>query len=267
MDYLTALGTGHATATKCYTTCFSLSDGKAHFLIDSGGGNGILTNLEKCRISLEQIHHAFLSHKHTDHILGAIWLIRMVGHGINRGSYQGTLTIYAHKEVLLGLEAVCRFTLPSRLLPYLGERILFYPLEDGLTINILGRETTFFDTGSVKDIQYGCRITLHNQKVLTFLGDEPYREKSFPYASKVDYLMHEALCLYRDAERFSPYAIGHTTVKEACENAGKLQAKGVILHHTEDGDLAHRKTTYIQEGQTFFQGQIYCPDDLDTITL
>ena len=87
MEQLTALGTGYAVATKCYTTCFTMSDGQEHFMIDTGGGNGVLTNLEKAGIAVNQVHHIFLSHRHTDHILGAVWMLRMVGHGMEKGSY------------------------------------------------------------------------------------------------------------------------------------------------------------------------------------
>ena len=34
---LTMLGTGHATVTKCYNTCFALTEGGQHFLVDAGG--------------------------------------------------------------------------------------------------------------------------------------------------------------------------------------------------------------------------------------
>ena len=39
---ITMLGTGHATVTKCYNTCFTISENGKHFLVDAGGGNGIL---------------------------------------------------------------------------------------------------------------------------------------------------------------------------------------------------------------------------------
>ena len=32
---LTMLGTGHATVTKCYNTCFALTEGNRHFLVDA----------------------------------------------------------------------------------------------------------------------------------------------------------------------------------------------------------------------------------------
>ncbi len=90
MEQLTALGTGYAVATKCYTTCFTVSAGQEHFMIDTGGGNGVLTNLEKAGIAVSQVHHIFLSHRHTDHVLGAVWMLRMVGHGMEKRQLSGT---------------------------------------------------------------------------------------------------------------------------------------------------------------------------------
>ena len=43
---LTMLGTGHATVTKCYSTCFLLHDNEDYFMVDAGGGNRILGILE-----------------------------------------------------------------------------------------------------------------------------------------------------------------------------------------------------------------------------
>ena len=42
---ITMLGTGHATVTNCYNTCFTISENNKHFLVDAGGGNGILKQL------------------------------------------------------------------------------------------------------------------------------------------------------------------------------------------------------------------------------
>ena len=51
---ITMLGTGHATVTRCYNTCFVLEqtagDGTCRLLVDAGGGNGILAQLEKAGI-------------------------------------------------------------------------------------------------------------------------------------------------------------------------------------------------------------------------
>ena len=47
MEKLTFMGTGSAMVTKCYNTCFTISNNDEYFLVDAGGGNTILTNLEK----------------------------------------------------------------------------------------------------------------------------------------------------------------------------------------------------------------------------
>ena len=43
------LGTGNAITTQCYNTCFILRIAKSTLLVDAGGGNGILAQLEKAR--------------------------------------------------------------------------------------------------------------------------------------------------------------------------------------------------------------------------
>ena len=69
-EKLILLGTGNAAVTKCYNTCFAIQKNETVFLVDTGGGNGILTQLEKAGIELDQIHEIFISHEHTDHNAG-----------------------------------------------------------------------------------------------------------------------------------------------------------------------------------------------------
>ena len=72
---ITMLGTGHAPVTKCYNTCFILRERERCFLVDGGGGNQILRILEEQDIALTQIHDLFITHAHSDHILGAVWIV------------------------------------------------------------------------------------------------------------------------------------------------------------------------------------------------
>ena len=78
MNKITMLGTGNATVSHIYNTCFVLSTSTTQLLVDAGGGNGILAQLRKANISIDSIHHLFVTHAHTDHILGVIWIVRMV---------------------------------------------------------------------------------------------------------------------------------------------------------------------------------------------
>ncbi len=267
MEKINILGTGSAMVTKCYNTCFTLSIDDEYFLIDTGGGNTILSNLEKSNININQIHNMFISHNHNDHILGSIWVIRAVVQKILNDDYTGDLNIYCHKTSINAIKTISSFVLQKKFLDLFDSRILFNEIEDNYTTTILNRKTTFFDIQSTKYLQHGFKTILSNGKSLTFLGDEPYRESVKTYCEHVDYLFHEAFCLYSQREIFKPYEKHHATVKDACKNAKELNVKTIILYHTEDKNLKNRKELYINEGKEEFKGKIYMPDDLDVIDL
>lgn len=267
MESLIMLGTGNAVATKCYNTCFILQRNQECFLVDTGGGNGILTQLEKAGISLEDIHHIFISHEHTDHLLGVIWMIRMIATHMKRGTYQGELAIYCHKALVDTILTIGSLTIQKKFFKLIGERIFLCPLEDKEKKDIMGYEITFFDICSSKAKQFGFTTILENGRKITFLGDEPYRECEYPYAFQVDWLFHEAFCLYADRDIYKPYEKAHTTVKEACENAALLQVKNLVLYHTEDRRIQARKELYTVEGKEYFQGNLFVPKDLEKIPL
>ena len=69
---LTILGTGNAMVTRCYNTCFALSEGEDFLLVDAGGGNGILRQMADASLAFSHLHHLFLTHAHTDHLLGVV---------------------------------------------------------------------------------------------------------------------------------------------------------------------------------------------------
>ena len=74
---LTMLGTGNAMVTNCYNTCFALEEDGRCFLVDAGGGNTILVRLREAGIDWKQTRDIFVTHKHIDHILGIVWMMRI----------------------------------------------------------------------------------------------------------------------------------------------------------------------------------------------
>lgn len=267
MEKMIVLGTGNAAVTKCYNTCFAIQNKDEYFLVDTGGGNGILTQLEKARIPIPSIHHIFISHEHTDHILGVVWMIRMVGTAMNKGEYDGNLNIYCHEELVDTILTISRLTIAKKFFRFVGERILLIPVHDKEAVRIMDYDVQFFDICSEKTKQFGFTMQLVNGKKITFIGDEYYRECEYPYAKDSDWFLHEAFCLYRDRDIFKPYEKFHATVKEACENATMLGVKNLILYHTEDKNLAERKKLYSEEGWEYFKGNLFVPDDLDVVEL
>ena len=101
--YITMLGTGNALATRCYNTCFTLhSCGGTVLMVDAGGGNGVLTQLELAGMRCEDIHDLFVPHAHTDHFLGCIWMMRMAL------QFHHSLHVWSHQKVLHLLTDICR---------------------------------------------------------------------------------------------------------------------------------------------------------------
>lgn len=261
---LTILGTGNASVTEYYNTCFALSDENKHFLVDAGGGNQILGNLKKAGIPIEDIHDIFITHEHIDHLFGLIWLIRIIGQKMNQGKYEGEVRIYCHSGLISTITTIAELTIQKKVTKHIGERIILVPLENGDEKQIIGCEVTFFDIGSTKARQFGFTLVTSEGKMLSCCGDEPYNPCEEPYVKGSDWLMHEAFCLYREADKFKPYEKHHSTVKEACQLAEELKVPNLILYHTEDEHFGSRKELYTEEGRKYYHGNLYVPDDMET---
>lgn len=146
--------------------------------------------------------------------------------------FDGQLHLYGHDKALQVLNDICRMTLPTKIVK-----------------------------------QFGFRAELPDGKSVVCLGDEPYQEANQPFAEDADWLLCEAFCLYEDRERFKPYEKHHCTAKDVGEMASRLQPKHVVVYHTEDSDLAHRKVRYTAEVLELFDGEVRVPDDLEVFEL
>lgn len=93
---LIMLGTGNALVTDCYNTCFLLENHGKYFLIDGGGGNTIMRQLRNANYNWFDVNNIFVTHKHTDHLLGVFWLVRMICQFMNSGDYKNDVYIYSH---------------------------------------------------------------------------------------------------------------------------------------------------------------------------
>lgn len=267
-EKLIVLGTGNASVTRCFNTCFVLRDQQGeYFMVDAGGGNGVLTQLEKKNIPLAEIHHLFLTHEHTDHLLGVIWMIRTIAQMMLTDEYEGDFHIYCHDELPKILITICQLTLVSKLTNLIGKRIHIHVVEDQEVRKILNYEVKFFDIRSTKAKQFGFVTTLNSGKRLTFCGDEPYQDHCHEYSYQTDYFLHEAFCLYSQRDIFDPYEKHHSTVKDSAELATQLEVKNLILWHTEDRNIKKRKSMYKKEARAYFKGKVYVPYDLEEIEL
>ncbi len=264
---LIMLGTGNAMVTKCYNTCFILAGPNDYLLVDAGGGNGIMTQLNKIGIPICHIHNMIVTHAHTDHILGVIWVMRMVASAMEKGRFNGRFRIFCHDGVAELLTYMGHRLLAKNQRRHIGERLLIVPVNDGTHIYAAEFNLTFFDIHSTKARQFGFRAELPDGKTLACLGDEPFYEGNRHLVSGADWLLSEAFCLYADREIYHPYEISHSTAKDAAEVAADLGVSALVLYHTVDDDLPHRREDYTAEAARYFDGRIEVPDDLDIIAL
>ena len=253
---LTMLGTGNAMVTECYNTCFVIQDGDKHLLVDGGGGNTLLRQLKQAGYNWQDMREIFVTHKHVDHLMGIIWMIRMICQYMKQGQYQGEAWIYGHDEVISLLKDMAEKLYPAKQTQFIGDRLHLVVVNDGEERTLMGHKVTFFDIQSTKAKQYGFCC-----------GDEPYNECEKKYAENSKWLLHEAFCLFDQADQFHPYEKHHSTAKDASELAAQLNVKNLILYHTEDKNILRRKELYTEEGKKYFQGNLFVPEDLETIEL
>ncbi len=266
-EKITFLGTGAADATKYYHSCFYIQNENTGLLVDAGGGNGILSQLEKSGISLENIRHLFVTHKHIDHLFGVFWILRFLGAKITKENAED-LTIYAPQSVIKIIRDIAPIFLKDKVTKLFDRKIAFHPIDGEEEIVIESWHIKPFDLRSEKEEQYGFRLRSNDGKDLVCLGDEPYKENLLESCKDADYLIHNAFCLERDSERFNPHDMHHSSVKDACEAALATNAKNLILIHTEDrATFGNRKQEYTKEARTYYDSTVIVPEDLETIEL
>ena len=186
---------------------------------------------------------------------------------MQKGAYEGDAYIYGHEEVISLILELSEKLLQNKQTEFIGKRVHLVVVTDGEEKEIIGKKVTFFDTHSTKAKQFGFCMDMVNGEKFTCCGDEPYNECEKKYAENSKWLLHEAFCLFDQADRFHPYEKHHSTVKDACELAQKLEAENLILYHTEDKNISRRKELYTEEGRQYYKGNLWIPDDLETYKL
>lgn len=269
MNKITILGTGNAVVDRCYNTCFVLETSATKLLVDAGGGNGILARLKAADIPITDIRHLFITHAHIDHILGAIWIVRMVA---QCGEYDGVLNVYGNDKVQSVVRTIIDMTLAKKQLAKVAERVAFRQLWDGEKFEAGDISMQCFDIRSTKEKQFGFRAELpagsqHSALSVVCLGDEPYNPINRAVVEHCDWLLCEAFCLYSDRDRFKPYEKNHSTALDAGRLASELGAKNLLLYHTEDKTLDTRRENYMREAAQNFGGRIVVPDDMEEVEL
>ena len=245
------LGTGSAMVTDCYNTCFLLKSENDCLLVDAGGGNGILSAIKKSGIAWNSIKTMFITHSHTDHILGAVWVIRQISALMNSGKYDGNFNIYCHDECVDSITAICNHTLAPKFLKNINTKIFINEVKDGEKQNAGSIRLTFFDIFSDKTKQFGFKLFFRQEKFspVSVMNRSMKNDRNF--VQNCDYLMCEAFCLYSQKDIFKPYEKFHSTALDAGKLAESLFAKILSCITPRTKHFKHAKEHILQRQEQF----------------
>ena len=201
---LTMLGTGNAGVTECYNTCFAIENEGEYLLVDGGGGNILLRQLRKAGIRWQDIRSVFVTHRHTDHLMGIFWLMRMINNSRDGELAGKTISFYGHDEAISLIRNTTMGLFPRE--DGLHPAIRLNVLEDGQEFQAIGHTFRAFDIQSTKAKQFGFTMHYGEGKTLTCCGDESYRECERTYVEGHSYIFGGSLV------KASGYINGHLTL-------------------------------------------------------
>ena len=264
MKKIVMLGTGNGGTLELYNTCFAIQNENGNFLVDTGGSIEIIKRLNQANIDYKTIRHIFISHSHTDHILGLFWLFKKISRNAMHGEITEKINIYCNDVVFETIREVSKHILPEKLMKAIYLVVDFKILNDNDKYSINNVEYTFFDIHAKGTKQFGFECLLNNKKLI-FLGDETCNSVLYDRIENADYVMHEGFCLDSEESIFHAYEKNHSTTKSVSEVMNELKVKNLILYHTEESHKEQRKELYTTEAQNYFNGKVIVPNDLEII--
>lgn len=266
MSKIIMLGTADATAGKSYNTCFVIENENNYFLVDTGCSNRVLDNLKYANIEISKIHNIFISHKHMDHLLGLLWILRYITFLIKKNEYQGKLNIYCNEEVSTIIKSLYKMLLRKSQADIIDSFINIITVKDNETRNINGINYTFFDAKSKEVDLFGFETIINNKK-LVFLGDEKCNTENYDRIYNADYVMHEVFCLEKDKKSSGVGASVHSSVEDVVNKMNGKKIKNLILYHSKINDKIDKKYEFEKVGNKLFDGKVVVPNDLEVIEI
>lgn len=266
MTTIKMLGTGNGGTINLYNTCFAIQNKDGVFLVDTGGSIEIIKRLKQANIKLDEIKNIFISHSHTDHILGLIWMFKKMSRMAMHGEIKQKINIYCNDVVYEAIKGVSGYVLSPALTEAIYSIVNFVILGDCDKYIINGVEYEFFDIHAKGTKQFGFECMLDDNRFV-FLGDETLNPQLKDRIKGADYVTHEAFCLDREENIFHAYEKNHSTVLSAAKTMNELDVRNLILYHTEESHGQDRKQLYLEEAQGVFNGNVIVPNDLEEIQL
>ncbi|HZY26243.1 MAG TPA: MBL fold metallo-hydrolase [Bacteroidales bacterium] len=236
-------------------------------------GRGCLQRLQQINLSYDRINALFLTHLHSDHIVGLpdLWL---TGWLISKRSVP--LTVFGPKgtkEMIMYLQQAFSFDINIRIeddkAPKDGSRLSVTEIQQGTVYEKNGVKVIAFevDHGPVKP-SFGYRIEYNGHSVV-LSGDTRYSENLIKYARGTDLLIHEVVIAPDTLNKSDPkYAIfaHHTSPEQVCKVFNEVKPKLAVYSHIVKL-YGRNENELIKRTRANYSGLVMIGEDLMSFTI
>ena len=270
---VTLLGTGSPQPTiDRFGPSILVEAGEKKLLFDCG--RGAAQRIEQIRIPFTQVDALFLTHLHSDHVVGIpdLWLT-----GWARGR-KVPLEVWGPagtKDMMTHLKEAFQFDIQIRQaddkLPALAGDLRANDIDQGVVYDNAGIKVTAFtvDHGQVKPA-LGYRIDFAGHSVV-LSGDTRYSENLIRFSQGTDVLVHEVIDpeAFRaknpsmSEERLHAIVGHHTTAEQAGTIFSRVKPKLAVYSHIVPGDT----TSLVPLTRKTYSGPLEVGEDLMTIEI
>ncbi len=237
---ITLLGTGAPPPSlERFGPSTLVEVGEQKFIFDAG--RGAMQRLHQLGIPFSEITGMFLTHHHSDHVVGFpdLWLTGWIGRPWGKRSTplqvwgpEGTKQMMEHLPKAFHVDIRVR----SKSYPAEGVKLVAHEIAEGIVFEDDGIKVSAFevDHGGEDLPAYGYRIDYKGHAV-ALSGDTTFNENLIEHARGADVLVHEVTAVSgsaaESAEQLKRIGSNHATPEQAGEVFARVKPKLAVYNH------------------------------------
>lgn len=213
--------------------------GNDKFIFDAG--RGAMQRLNQLKIPFADITGMFLTHQHSDHVVGFtdLWLTGWIGRPWGKRSVplqvwgpEGTAQMMKHLPLAFAVDLRVR----GKNYPPEGARLAAREITEGVVFEKAGIKVTAFevDHGGEDLPAFGYRIDYGGRSAV-LSGDTTFNENLIRHSLGADLLVHEVTAAAgsaaENAEQLKRISKNHTTPEQAGEVFARVSPKLAVYNH------------------------------------
>jgi ribonuclease Z len=213
--------------------------GGQRFIFDAG--RGAMQRLHQLGIPFGEITGMFLTHHHSDHVVGFpdLWLTGWIGRPWGKRSNplpvwgpEGTRQMMEHLPLAFHVDIRVR----SKSYPPAGAKLVAQEITEGVVFDRDGIKVSAFevDHGGEELPAFGYRID-YQGRAAVLSGDTTFNENLIRHAQGVDLLVHEVTAVAgsaaEDPRQLKRIGANHTTPEQAGEVFARTKPKLAVYNH------------------------------------